>query len=96
MVSGELLGPADLSGAQTLRIHKTIEVIIVRKDKNLMLTAFQIVTLCLECFDDSQKLTVVDLVSSLGRNYFPKKEGYWMPLAQIGLSNYSIKTSSGS
>ena len=69
---------------------------MVRKDENLMFAAFQIVTPCLESFNNCQKLTVVGLVSSLGRNNFSKKEGYWMPLAQIGLSDYPIKTSSGS
>ena len=96
MVLRELLAPTDLSGAQTLCIHETTEVIMVRKDENLMLAAFQVVTPRLEGFDDSQKLTVVGLVSCFRRNHFPQKEGYWMPLAQIGLSDYLIKTSSRS
>ena len=96
MVSRELLGPADLSGAQTLRIHETTEVVVVRKDENLMLAAFQVVAPGLESLDDSQKLAVVGLILCLCRNHFPRKEGYWMPLAQIGLSNYPIRTSSGS
>ena len=96
MVLGELLGPADLSGAQALHIHKTTEVIMVRKDENLMLATFQVVPPRLEGFDDSQKLTVVGLVSCFCWNHFPQKEGYWMPLAQIGLSDYPIRTSSGS
>ena len=90
------MGPADLSRAQTLYIHETTEIIIVRKDEKLMLAAFQIVTPRLEGFDNSQKLTIVSLVSSLGRNYFPRKEGYWMLLAPISLSDYPIRTSSGS
>ena len=96
MVSRELLGPTDLSGAQALRIHETTEVIVVRKDKNLMFATFQVVTPRLEGFDDSQKLTVVGLVSCFRWNHFPRKEGYWMPLAQIGLSDYPIRTSFGS
>ena len=96
MVLGELLGPADLSGAQTLCIHKQTEVIMVHKDKNLMLTAFQIVTPCLEGFDNGQKLTVVGLVSCFRWNHFPQKEGFWMLLAQNGFSDYSIRTSSES
>ena len=76
MVSRELLGPADLSGAQALRIYETTEVIMVCKDENLMLATFQIVTPRLEGFDDSQKLTVVGLISCLCRNHFPRKEGY--------------------
>ena len=96
MVSRELLGPADLSGAQALRIHETTEVIVVRKDENLMLATFQIVTPCLEGFDDGQKLAVVGFIAYLCRNYFPRKERYWVPLAQIGLSDYLIRSSSGS
>ena len=68
MVSRELLGPADLSETQTLRIHETTEVIVVRKNENLMLTAFQIVTLCLEGFDNGQKLDVVSFIACLYRN----------------------------
>ena len=96
MVSEKLLGLADLSGAQTLCIHKTTEVIMVRKDENLMLAAFQIVMPRYECFNDSQKLIVVGLISSLGRNHFPRKGSYWITLTQIDLSDYPIMTSSGS
>ena len=70
MVSRELLGPADLSGAQTLCIHKTTEVIMVRKNKNLILAAFQIVMPRLEGFDNSQKLIVVGLISYFRWNHF--------------------------
>ena len=90
MVSGELLGPADLSGAQTLRIHETTKVVVVCEDEHLVLATFQIVTPCLKGFDDSQKLAVVGLISSLCRNHFSRKECYRMPLAQIGLSDYPI------
>ena len=53
MVLGEFLGPADLSGAQILRIHKTIKIVVVCKDKHLVLVTFQIVMLYLENFDNS-------------------------------------------
>ena len=65
MVSRELLGPADLSGAQALRIHKTTEVIVVRKDENFMLAAFQVVPPGFESLDDSQKLAVMGLIACL-------------------------------
>ena len=96
MVLRELLGQADLSEAQTLCIHETMEVIVVRKDKNLILAIFQIVTPRLKDLDDSQKFTVVGLISSLCRNHFSRKEGYEILLAQIGLSDYLIWASSGS
>ena len=81
MVLRELLGPADLSGAQALCIDETTEVIVVCKDKNLMLATFQIVTPYLEDLNNSQKLTVVGLVLCLCRNHFPRKECYWVLLA---------------
>ena len=62
MVLRELLGLIDLLGAQTLYIHKTMEFILVCKDKNLILIAFQVVAPYFEGFDNSQKLNVVGLV----------------------------------
>ena len=96
MVLRELLGPADLSGAQALCIYETTEVIVVRKDKNLMLATFQVVAPGLESLNDSRQLAVVGLIECLHWKHFPRKERYWVPLAQIGLSDYPIKTSSGS
>ena len=96
MILRELLGLAHLSRAQILCIHKTTEVIVVYNDKNLMLAAFQVVLPGLESLDDSQKLAVVGLIACLRWDHFPRKERYWMPLAQIGLSDYPIRTSSGS
>ena len=49
----ELLGPTDLLEAQTLYIYKTIEVIIICENENLMLTAFQVMALCLKSFNNS-------------------------------------------
>ena len=40
IVLKEFLGPTNLLRAQTLCIHETIEIILVYKDKNLMLIAF--------------------------------------------------------
>ena len=53
MVLGELLGPADLFGAQTLCIHEATKVVVVCEDEQLVLVTFQIVTPYLEGFDDS-------------------------------------------
>ena len=36
VVTRELLGPADLSGAQTLRVHEPAEVVVVGKHENFM------------------------------------------------------------
>ena len=88
MVLKELLGLIDLLAAQTLCIYKTMKVIVICKDKNLMLVAFQVVVPSLEYFNNGWKLSVVGLILSFCRNYFPQKKDYWIPLAQIGLSNY--------
>ena len=53
MVLGDFLGSADLSGAQTLRIHEATKVVMVCEDEHFVLATFQIVTQCLEGFDDS-------------------------------------------
>ena len=49
---------------------------MVRKDENLMLAAFQIVTPCLEDFNNGQKLAVVGLITCLCKNHFLRKERY--------------------
>ena len=53
MVLGELLGLADLFGAQTFYIHEATKVVVICEDKHLVLATFQIVTLYLEGFDNS-------------------------------------------
>ena len=53
IVLGELLGPADLSRAQTLCIHEAIKVVVVCEDEHLVLATFKIMTPCLEGFDNS-------------------------------------------
>ena len=40
VVIREFLGPADLSGAQTLRVYKPAEVVVVGEDEHLMLRPF--------------------------------------------------------
>ena len=40
VVARELLGPVDLSGAQTLRLHEPTEVVVVGEYGHLMLRPF--------------------------------------------------------
>ena len=40
VVTRELLGLADLFGAQTFRIHETTKVVVVCKDEDLMFATF--------------------------------------------------------
>ena len=96
MVSGELLGPADLSEAQTFYIHEATKAVVIREDEHFMLVIFQVVAPFFESFNNNQKLTIVGLILYFRWNHFPWKERYWLLLAQIGLGNYPIRPSSGS
>ena len=52
VVTREFLGPADLSGAQTLRVHELAEVVVIGQYKYLMLRPFQVVPPSLESLND--------------------------------------------
>ena len=53
MILKKLLGPTDLSRAQTFYIYKATKVVIVYKNKYLILATFQIVMPCLKDFENS-------------------------------------------
>ena len=76
MVLREFLGLVDLTKAQTFYIHELMEVIIISKDKNFIFTIFQIVTLSLKNFNNSQEFLIVSLVSSLNGNYLLMEKSY--------------------
>lgn len=40
MVTKTLLGPSDLTRAQAFRIHKSIGVVVIDKDEDLIFAAF--------------------------------------------------------
>lgn len=48
-----------------------------------MFTLFHIVALSSKSFNNGQKFTIVNFVSSFGRYYFSGKVVYWMPLVKI-------------
>ena len=52
VVAREFLGPADLSGVQTLRLHELMEVVVVDEYEHLMLRPFYIVPPSLKGFND--------------------------------------------
>ena len=76
MIIKELLSPIDLSGAQVLCIQKTLEVIVICKDKNPIFAIFQVMMLSFECFNNSQKLIVVGLILYSCWNHYPQKKCY--------------------
>ena len=96
MVLEEILSPTDLSEAQALCIYEATKVVVVCKDQYFVLAAFQIVTPYLKDFDNSKKLALMGLVSSLYRNHFSQKKRYQVALAQIDLDDYFVGITSGS
>ena len=94
IVLGELLSPINLSGAQAFYIYKMAKIIIIHKNKNFIFAIFEVVLLCFENFNNSQKFINVGFILNFYRNHFFKKKYYWILLAQICLSDYIIKTSS--
>ena len=62
MVSKKLLSLTNLFKIQAFYIFKITKINIVYKDKYFVLTAFQIVMLYFEGLNNSQNLTVVDLI----------------------------------
>ncbi len=83
VVSREFLSTADLTRAQTFYIHELTEVIMVSKDKDLVLAAFQVVAPSLKSFNDSQELLIVGFVPSLSRDHLLREKIYWMLLANF-------------
>ena len=83
MVTKELLGPPDVLRAQALCIHELTEVVVVRKDKDLVFAIFQIVALSLKGFNNSQELLIVGLVAGLSGDHFSREESNWMPLTNF-------------
>ncbi len=53
VVSREFLVPADLTRAQAFCIHKSTEIIMVSKDKDLVFVAFQVVAPNFKDFNNS-------------------------------------------
>ncbi len=85
VVSRELLSPADLAGAQTLRIHEPTEVVVVSEDEDLVFAAFQVVAPSLKGFNDSQELLIMGFVPGLSGDHLLREKGYWVPLANFGI-----------
>lgn len=73
----------DLTKAQTFCINKLIKIVIVSKDKHLVLTAFKIVTSSFKGLNNSQKLIIISFITSFCKNYLSKKKNYWMVLTNF-------------
>ncbi len=86
VVSRELLGPVDLTRAQTFCIHESTEVVVVSEDKDLIFAAFQVMVSSLKSFKNRHKLLIICFVPSLSRDYLSKKKGY-----HITLTNFKFR-----
>ena len=85
MICKELLGTANLIRAWTLCIYKSIIFIIVCKNKDIIITAFQVMVPNFESFNNRQRYLIVNLVSSFNRVNFLKIKCYKMLLIYFGL-----------
>ena len=62
MLLKKLLSLIDLLKAQTFYIHKILEIVIIYKNKNFILIAFQILMLTLKYFNNNKKLAIVSFI----------------------------------
>ena len=69
MLIKKLLGPADLTKAQSFYIYELMKVIIFNKNKNFVFSVFQIVSLNLKNPNNRQKLHVLSFILSFGQDY---------------------------
>ncbi len=76
VVSRELLGPADLTRAQTFRIHKLTKVIMVSKNEDLIFATLQVVAPSLKNFNNRQELLIVGFVPSLSGDHLLRIKDY--------------------
>lgn len=90
MISRELLGPSNLTGVQAFCIYKLTKVITIYKDKDLIFTAFQIVSQSFKNLNNSQKIMIVSLVPGLVQNYLSGKKSYQILLTIFGLWEFRM------
>ncbi len=76
VVLRELLGPVDLTKAQTFCIHKLTEVIMVNKDEDLIFSALQVVVPSLKGFNNSLELLIMGFVPSLSEDHLLREKCY--------------------
>ncbi len=86
VISRELLGLADLTRAQVFYIYELAKVIMVSKNKELILATFPVVALSLKCFKNSQELLIVGFVPSLSGDHLLRKKNY-----SISLTNFRLR-----
>lgn len=66
----------DLRKAQSFYINKLIKIVIVSKDKHLILSAFKIVASSFKSLNNSQKLIIMSFITSFCKNYLSKEKNY--------------------
>lgn len=91
----ELLGPVVLSRAQVFCIHEVAKVVVACKNKNLMLTTFEVVSPSFENFNNGQKPTIVGFVLRLSLKSILLGSGFSLAfdnfLSFLDLENFGLK-----
>ena len=57
---------------------------MIRKDKNLVFAALQVVALSLKGFNNGPELLIVGLVAGLGGDHLSRRKSDWMSLTNFG------------
>lgn len=71
--------------SQVFCIHKSIEIIIINEDKNLVFAALQVVTPSLKSFNNSQKLLIVNFIVFVNKDHLLRKKNDWISITNFAL-----------
>lgn len=76
VVSGPFLSITDLPKTRVFHVFKLLEITMVYKHKNIIPATFKIVLLTFEYLNNSQKFTIIGLISYFSGDYISKEKGY--------------------
>ena len=60
-----------------------MELVIVRKGEDLVLTAFQVVMPSFQNLNNGQKLLIMDFIAGLSGDHLSREKSDWMPLTNF-------------
>lgn len=82
IMSEKLLNSLDQIKVQSFHIWAKIKIVVINKYKNFVFPAVSVMLPCFEGFNNSQKLTIISLVSYFGQNYCTEEVDYRVQLTQ--------------
>lgn len=83
IIPREFLATTNLFYAQILCIYKMRNIVIVNREKNLILAVFKIVTSSFESFNHCKKINIINFVLSVSQYHLYRKRRYKMLLVQL-------------